>query len=113
MQIRFPIKIKLITATITHLVGSNPIVDNPVAAFVWRVFKELGDDDATHLSAGVAYYSVFSIFPLLLGLLAISGTVFASVTLQEQFLDYVTESMPGSKEFVSKNKWCGFEERWE
>jgi len=67
------------------------------------VFKELGDDDATHLSAGVAYYSVFSVFPLLLGLLAISGTVFTSITLQEQFLDYVTESMPGSEEFVSKN----------
>ena len=103
MQIRIPIKIKLITATITHLVGSNPIVDNPVAAFGWRVFKELGDDDATHLSAGVAYYAVFSVFPLLLGLLAISGTVFTSITLQEQFLDYVTESMPGSKEFVSNN----------
>ena len=103
MQIRLPTKLKLRIATITHWVGSNPIVDNPVAAFGWRVFKELGDDDATHLSAGVAYYSVFSIFPLLLGLLAISGTVFASVTLQEQFLHYVTESIPGSKEFVTKN----------
>ncbi|MEE3013298.1 MAG: hypothetical protein VX505_03965, partial [Chloroflexota bacterium] len=66
MQTRFPTKLKLIVATIIHWVGNNPIVDNPVAAFGWRVFKELGDDDATHLSAGVAYYSVFSIFPLLL-----------------------------------------------
>ena len=88
---------------ITHWVGNSSIVDNSVVALGWRVFKELGDDDATHLSAGVAYYSVFSVFPLLLGLLAISGTVFTSITLQEQFLDYVTESMPGSKEFVSKN----------
>jgi membrane protein len=88
---------------ITHWVGNSSLVDNSVVALGWRVFKELGDDDATHLSAGVAYYSVFSVFPLLLGLLAISGTVFTSITLQEQFLDYVTESMPGSKEFVSKN----------
>jgi membrane protein len=88
---------------ITHWVGNSSIVDNSVVALGWRVFKELGDDDAAHLSAGVAYYSVFSVFPLLLGLLAISGTVFTSITLQEQFLDYVTESMPGSKEFVSKN----------
>jgi membrane protein len=88
---------------ITHWVGNSSIVDNFVVALGWRVFKELGDDDAAHLSAGVAYYSVFSVFPLLLGLLAISGTVFTSITLQEQFLDYVTESMPGSKEFVTTN----------
>ncbi len=103
MQISFPTKVKRIVAMITHWVGNSSIVDNSVVALGWRVFKELGDDDATHLSAGVAYYSVFSVFPLLLGLLAISGTVFTSITLQEQFLDYVTESMPGSKEFVSEN----------
>ena len=87
----------------THRVGDSPIVNNSVVAFGWRVFKELGDDDATHLSAGIAFYAVFSLFPLLLGLLAISGIVFNSVTLQEQLLAYVTESMPGSREFVSKN----------
>ena len=103
MQISFPTKVKRIITMITHWVGNSSIVDNSVVALGWRVFKELGDDDAAHLSAGVAYYSVFSVFPLLLGLLAISGTVFTSITLQEQFLDYVTESMPGSKEFVSKN----------
>ncbi|SUZ92522.1 uncharacterized protein METZ01_LOCUS45376, partial [marine metagenome] len=103
MQIRFPTKAKRTISMITHWVGHSPIVNNSVVALGWRVFKELGDDDATHLSAGVAYYSVFSVFPLLLGLLAISGTVFTSSTLQEQFLGYVTESMPGSKEFVSTN----------
>ena len=103
MKISFPTKFKRIIAMITHWVRNSSIVDNSVVALGWRVFKELGDDDAAHLSAGVAYYSVFSVFPLLLGLLAISGTVFTSITLQEQFLDYVTESMPGSKEFVSEN----------
>ena len=86
-----------------HWAGDSPIVNNSVVALGWRVFKKLGDDDATHLSAGIAFYAVFSLFPLLLGLLAISGIVFSSVTLQEQLLAYVTESMPGSKEFVSKN----------
>ena len=87
----------------THWAGDSPIVNNFVVALGWRVFKKLGDDDATHLSAGIAFYAVFSLFPLLLGLLAISGIVFNSVTLQEQLLAYVTESMPGSREFVSKN----------
>jgi len=103
MQIRFPTEVKRIVTMITRGVGNHSIANNSLVAFGWRVFKELGDDDATHLSAGVAYYAVFSVFPLLLGLLAISGTVFTSITLQEQFLDYVTESMPGSKEFVSNN----------
>ncbi len=103
MKISFPTKFKRIIAMIAHWVRNSSIVDNFVVALGWRVFKELGDDDAAHLSAGVAYYSVFSVFPLLLGLLAISGTVFTSITLQEQFLDYVTESMPGSKEFVTTN----------
>ena len=103
MQIRFPTEVKRIITMITRWVGNHSIANNSLVAFGWRVFKELGDDDATHLSAGVAYYAVFSVFPLLLGLLAISGTVFTSITLQEQFLDYVTESMPGSKEFVSNN----------
>ena len=103
MQIRFPAKVKRIIAVITHRVSNSSLVGNSVFVLGWRVFKELGDDDASHLSAGVAYYSVFSIFPLLLGLLAVSGVVFSSGTLQEQFLDYVTDSMPGSKEFVSRN----------
>ena len=103
MQISLLTKVKNRIAIATHWAGDSPIVNNSVVALGWRVFKELGDDDATHLSAGIAFYAVFSLFPLLLGLLAISGIVFSSVTLQEQLLAYVTESMPGSKEFVSKN----------
>jgi len=103
MQIRLPAKVKRNIEMATHWVGNSSLVHNSVVAFGWRVFKELGDDDATVLSAGVAYYAVFSLFPLLLGLLAISGSVFTSITLQEQFLDYITEGMPGSKEFVSTN----------
>ena len=103
MQLRFLTSIKRRIVIITRRVANSPLVDNFMCAWGWRVFKELGDDDATYLSASVAYYSVFSVFPLLLGLLAISGTIFTSITLQEQFLDYVTENMPGSREFVSNN----------
>jgi len=103
MQISLVNKVKNRIAMATHWAGDSPIVNNFVVALGWRVFKKLGDDDATHLSAGIAFYAVFSLFPLLLGLLAISGIVFNSVTLQEQLLAYVTESMPGSREFVSKN----------
>jgi membrane protein len=38
-------------------------------------------DDATLLAAGIAYYFFFSLFPLLLGLLAITGIFFSSEAL--------------------------------
>ena len=81
----------------------GPLSRNFVAVLSWRVFKELGDDDATHLAAGVAYYSLFSLFPLLLGLLAIGGIVLESETQQQEFLNFITDNLPGSRGFVEEN----------
>ena len=68
-----------------------------------RVFKELGDDDATHLAAGVAYYPMFALFPLILAVLAIGGTLLDSSGQQENFVNFVTDNLPGSKGFVEDN----------
>ena len=68
-----------------------------------RVFKELGDDDATHLAAGVAYYAMFALFPLILAVLAIGGTLLDSSGQQENFVNFVTDNLPGSKGFVEDN----------
>ncbi|MCI0846687.1 MAG: YihY/virulence factor BrkB family protein [Chloroflexi bacterium] len=61
------------------------------------------DDDATHLAAGVAYYAMFSLFPLLLGFLAISGLVLNSEGLEQKFMDFVTDNLPGSEQIVKEN----------
>ncbi len=79
------------------------LAHNLVVLLAWRVVKEMADDDATHPAAGVAYYALFSLFPLLLGLLAISGQVLASESIEQSFSSYVTEYLPGSEELVSKN----------
>ena len=60
----------------------------------------MGTDDATHLAAGVAYYTVFSLFPLLLGLLFIVGLVVTSEGVQQDFVGFVTANLPGSEQFV-------------
>ena len=60
----------------------------------------MGTDDATHLAAGVAYYAVFSLFPLLLGLLFIVGLVVTSEGVQQDFVGFVTDNLPGSEQFV-------------
>ena len=73
----------------------------------WRVFKEMGADQATHAAAGVAYYAVFSIFPLILALLAISGIFLSSpgtdIEVKARFLTFLTDNLPGSEQFVVDN----------
>ena len=61
------------------------------------------DDDATHLAAGVAYYAMFSLFPLLLGFLAVAGLVLKSEGVEQKFLDFVTENLPGSEQIIKDN----------
>ncbi|MDA0734859.1 MAG: YihY/virulence factor BrkB family protein [Chloroflexi bacterium] len=90
----------------------SPLAQNRLAILVWRVLLGMGQDDATHLAAGVAYYAIFSMVPLLLGLLAIFGLVLNSADLQRQFLEFITTNIPGSAGFVTSNvgqivKWRG------
>jgi hypothetical protein len=43
----------------------------PPVVLIWRTGRDMVDDDATHLAAAIAYYAIFSLFPLFLGFLAI------------------------------------------
>ena len=76
-----------------------------IVALVVRTMHEMSDDDATHMAAGVAYYAVFSVFPLLLGLIAIlsfSG-ILESETAQARFTDFTSDYLPGSEELINSN----------
>jgi len=75
---------------------------NRPVILVWRVVQEMGADDATHMAAGVAYYAIFSLFPLLLGLLFILGLVVTSEGVQQDFVGFVTDNLPGSEQFVEE-----------
>ena len=68
-----------------------------------RTFRELSDDDATHMAAGVAYYALFSLFPLLLGLIAILGLVIDSETLQVEITGWTADHLPGAGDFITDN----------
>ncbi len=78
----------------------GPLVQSKPVQLAWRVIQEMRNDDATHLAAGVAYYAIFSLFPLILGFLAISGVFLESAGLQRKFLSFVTDNLPGSETFV-------------
>ncbi len=68
----------------------------PAVQLVVRTVQELGADDATHMAAGVAYYAVLSIFPLLLGLIGILGLVLPSETVQKELFIFVDRNIPGA-----------------
>ncbi len=81
---------------INHRLASNWLV-----ILVGRVAREMLRDDATHLAAGVSYFAIFSLFPTLLGVLAIAGIVLNSEAAKQELLRFITNNLPGSKEFIS------------
>ena len=80
-----------------HLLQMFPV------ELVIRTIQELGRNDATHLSAGIAYYSLLSLFPLLLGLIAILGTILPSETVQKEIFEFLEANMPIAVDLVQHN----------
>ena len=70
---------------------------------VIRTIQELGRNDATHLSAGIAFYSLLSLFPLLLGLIAILGTVLPSEIVQKEIFEFLEANIPIAVDLVQRN----------
>ncbi len=74
---------------------------------IWRTIREMSDDDATHMAAGVAYYAVFSLFPLLIGLIAIFNLLPAWDARQEQLTAFVASYLPGSESLLDQDLRVG------
>lgn len=74
-----------------------------VGSFVFRVIEELGRDNASDMAAGIAYYSVLSIFPLLLGIIAVLGLFLPSQNVQSQIFDFAEQYLPGSIQLIEEN----------
>lgn len=70
---------------------------------VVRTVQELGADDASHMAAGIAYYAVLSLFPLLLGLIAIFGLVLPSETVQQDLFEFFERNLPGAVDVLEEN----------
>jgi len=81
----------------TRLGGSTPV------RLVGRVIQELGADDATHMAAGVSYYAILSLFPLLLGLIALFSLFLDSATVQEDLFDFFQTYLPASTDLLESN----------
>src|SRR4030043_651539 len=75
----------------------------PVVQLISRTAEGAGNHDATQRAAGVAYYAFLSIFPLLLGLIAVFGFFLPSVNLQDELLKFVAKNLPGATDVIRQN----------
>jgi membrane protein len=68
-----------------------------------RTVEGAGYHNAAHMAAGVSYYAILSIFPLLLGLIAVFGFILPSVNLQNELLDFFSKNLPGAADILRQN----------
>ncbi len=68
-----------------------------------RVFREMSEDDLTHMAAGVAYYALFSIFPLIIGMITVFSYFLQAEQIQANIANAIGGFLPGSEQFVQDN----------
>ena len=69
----------------------------------WHLVQTMRANDATHMAAGVAYYAVFSLFPLVMGMVSVAGFLLSSTEVQARLLDYLSNNLPGTESFTTDN----------
>ena len=67
-----------------------------------RTVQEMSDDDATHMAAAISYYALISLFPLILGFIAVASFLIDDASTQQQITEWVASFLPGSEEFVNQ-----------
>ncbi len=81
----------------------NHVKGYPFISFIFRIIDKIGKDNAGDLAAGIAYYSVLSVFPLLLGGIAMVGLFLPSETVQVNIFNFAEQYLPGSTQLVQNN----------
>lgn len=79
-----------------------------VVRLVVRTVQELSEDDATHLAAGVSFYALFSLFPLLLGVTALLSLFVDSGDLRSGLSGFLGSFLPGSEGMIDRNLEAAF-----
>ncbi|HLH73137.1 MAG TPA: YihY/virulence factor BrkB family protein, partial [Chloroflexota bacterium] len=59
-------------------------------------------DRGTTYAAVIAYYTLLSVFPLILGMIAVLGIVFSDPSVRAQFISSVAGLFPGSASFIQQ-----------
>lgn len=76
---------------------------NRLLRLVVVINQRVTETEALEAAAAIAYYAIFSLFPLLLFLIAVYSSFLQSNELQTQVLTYCDQFLPGSRTIVSEN----------
>jgi membrane protein len=68
-----------------------------------RTALAFGRDDGAIMSRSIAYYALFSFFPLLLILISVSSSVLTASQVQEVILDFIEQYLPAAGRLVQAN----------
>ncbi len=75
----------------------------PVVGVVVRVIEKSNQDHAKDMAASIAYFSFFSLFPLLVGVVAGASLFLDRVEIQSRLDEMLSDDFPGSADFLRTN----------
>lgn len=82
----------------------DPIVDRYQDKFLIklavRTVKELIEDDATHMAAAISYYTLLSMFPLIVGLISVLSFFWHDDAVQGLIITWASGFLPESQTFI-------------
>lgn len=81
----------------------RPLERRFVVKLLIRTVQEMTTNDATHMAAGVAYYTFLSLFPLLLGTVVILSFFVDPNDIEHSISNILDNYVPGSKDLVVAN----------
>lgn len=70
---------------------------------VGRAIRRFSNNRAPQAAASMAYYALFSLFPLLLVLVSVGSFVLEREVVQKRLLEYVTTTLPVSQQLIRQN----------
>ena len=68
-----------------------------------QAIRKALEDQVSDLAAAIAFWAFFSIFPLLLGLMALAGFSLDVAEVQSRIYQLMTDLLPGSGDFIQQN----------
>lgn len=75
----------------------------PGAAVLLRAFEKSNEDHAKDMAASIAYFSFFSLFPLLVGVIAGASLFLERSEIQARLDRMLSDEFPGSADFLRTN----------
>ncbi len=93
------------TLSLTALIGrfKQEAYKAPVVGILFRAGLRGTKNHIKDMAASIAFFSFLSLFPLILGMIALASSVLKSEPLRKQVIEWITEFFPVGADFVTQN----------